>query len=46
MIGIGWFEDSAQSVLKVSIKIDIWKNIKNFPVLEENNVKRKPYKYK
>ena len=33
-------------VWNVSIKFDIWKNIENSTVLEENGVKKKPYKYR
>ena len=44
MTQLDWFEDSTKSVWNVNIKFYTWKNIENCTVLEENSVKRKPYK--
>ena len=44
MTRLYWVEYSTQAVLNVGIKFDKWKNIENCTVLEENGVKRKPYK--
>ena len=43
---LNWVEDSTQSVWNVCIKFDTWNNVENFTVLEENSVKRKPWKYR